>query len=283
MATLTYADEFLPRTECGRFPTLDFDDLSGFMKRLRRRIEPRQIRFYGAGEYGEQNFRPHFHVALFGIGKAEHSVIESAWGKGIVDTGYQGEAGIINKDSASYICGYVTKKRFNKNPGPILGQMFEAGARQEDARMSNRPGIGAHPKILESLVNALTSAQGADSILRLGDVPMALKHGGGRSWPLGRYLRRKLREEMGFPETGAQEGWFEQSVQRAQEEMLELCIGEGLVGLIKKEEETEDTKLFKSINREVGWRKELLQRRNVPLNEQLELKESRDKVRGRKL
>lgn len=37
-----------------------------FMKRLRKRIDPIKIKYFIAGEYGTKNFRPHFHINIFG-------------------------------------------------------------------------------------------------------------------------------------------------------------------------------------------------------------------------
>lgn len=49
--------------------SLNFSDLQKFLKRLRfnfgYRFEIKGIRFYAAGEYGDQNLRPHFHLLLF--------------------------------------------------------------------------------------------------------------------------------------------------------------------------------------------------------------------------
>lgn len=56
------------------------------------------------------------------------------------------------------------------------------------------------------IAKMLTSDVGADFILREGDVPAVLSHGG-KKFPLGRYLRKKIREELGFKNPDAQEGW----------------------------------------------------------------------------
>lgn len=75
------------------------------------------------------------------------------------------------------------------------------GHHPEFARMSLRPGLGAYA--VPSMADVLTSSSGARTIAHLGDVPMALRSEG-KLLPLGRYLRRKLREELGFDETGGQ-------------------------------------------------------------------------------
>lgn len=79
--------------------------------------------------------------------------------------------------------------------------------------MSRRPGIGAD--CVEEIEKFLTTEQGCNELLAVGDVPMSLCHGKKRM-PLGRYLRRKLRERMGFKETGAQEGWEKTQIEEAE-------------------------------------------------------------------
>lgn len=277
--TLTYAPEHLPKDG-----SLCPKDLQDFLKRLRRKLEPKKIRFYAVGEYGEINFRPHYHIALFGYppchtptrnGKGcgacpTCTLIRDSWGLGLTDVGYSR----IEKDAAQYVAGYVTKKMTRKDD-PRLG-----GRHPEFARMSNRPGIGFG--VIHRIVEFLTSSNGCEAIIRAGDVPMSLSHSG-RSWPLGRYLRSKIREQLGFKETGAQPGWEQQLHERTQEEMLELCISEGLIGLLKEEEATEETRAIKKIHSRGEWKKMLLERRNIQFNEQIELKEKQSKKTGRKL
>lgn len=260
--TLTYADEHLPKDG-----SLNPKDLQDFLKRLRRAIEPFKIRYYAVGEYGETTFRPHYHIALFGISRDSHDLIHNAWGLGLIDSGRDN----INKDSAQYICGYVTKK-MTKKDDPRLN-----GKHPEFARMSLKPGIGAG--IVDDLVNVLTTSNGCEYILRNSDVPMSLNHGENKSWPLGRYIRRLLRERLGFPETGAQEGWEEQCKIRAQEEMLQLCIQNGYITQIAQEEKIDIIKqLYKH-----DTAKMILVETNESYNKQLELKESLDKQRGRRI
>lgn len=64
--TLTYNDFNLPLGE-KYVPTLKKKDVQLFMKRLRKAIEPVKVRFYCSGEYGEESFRPHYHLILFGL------------------------------------------------------------------------------------------------------------------------------------------------------------------------------------------------------------------------
>ena len=60
--TLTYDEEHLPEDY-----SLHYDDFQRFMKRVRKRYTGKKIRFYMAGEYGENFGRPHFHACIFNL------------------------------------------------------------------------------------------------------------------------------------------------------------------------------------------------------------------------
>lgn len=42
------------------------EDLQNFIKRLRKKIEPIKIKYFSCGEYGDHNYRPHYHIIIFG-------------------------------------------------------------------------------------------------------------------------------------------------------------------------------------------------------------------------
>lgn len=73
--TLTYDDAHVPRSyypdpetgEAMTSLTLVKRDFQLFMKRLRKRFSDDKIRFFMAGEYGGQTFRPHYHAIIFGL------------------------------------------------------------------------------------------------------------------------------------------------------------------------------------------------------------------------
>lgn len=184
--TLTYSDQNVPADG-----NVDSVIMQKYLKRLRRLYEPGTFRFYGVGEYGEETFRPHYHLALFGFpccaqGRTNYyrssvccdvcTMVSKAWGYGHIFVGS------LTTESAAYVAGYVTKK-FIWEPD---------GLRPPFARMSNRPGIGAG--VMDDVASALLMEN-----YEQADVPTALVHGG-KTWPLGRYLRRRLRKRIGRDE-----------------------------------------------------------------------------------
>jgi hypothetical protein len=42
------------------------DDLQKFIKRLRKSIQPKKIKYFSVGEYGDKGLRPHYHIIIFG-------------------------------------------------------------------------------------------------------------------------------------------------------------------------------------------------------------------------
>lgn len=192
--TLTYAEEHVPLDG-----SLSVVHVQLFLKRLRRALSPRVVRYYVVGEYGDETFRPHYHAALFGVSELELETVTRSWGLGHC------LGGSLTVQSAAYIVGYVTKK-MTKADDPRLG-----GKHPEFARMSLRPGIGA--LAMPAVAADLQDKHGCLFLARTGDVPLSLACGR-RSFHLGRYLRRKLRAECGFETIGQQ---ALPAIQRAQE------------------------------------------------------------------
>lgn len=190
--------------------SLSVRDYQLWLKRMRADLGP--FRYYIVGEYGEEGMRPHYHAALFGISPLYAEQIQRTWDLGFTYTGD------LTVASAAYVAGYVTKKltspdgphnyEYRRAAGILLGARLP-----EFARMSLKPGIGA--TAVPTIGRSLTTDQGCDIILQQGDVPTSLKMEN-RTMALGRYMRRKLREELGFKEVGGQEGWLLRATQ-------ELC------------------------------------------------------------
>lgn len=149
--TLTYSPEHLPPGG-----SLNYSDFQRFIKRLRKHYGGKKIRYYVAGEYGEELQRPHYHACLFGIDFSDDRVLwsrrefnlyrsptlEKLWPFG------HSTIGQLNFETAAYTARYVMKK--------ITGQKAEEHYRRADPetgevyylepefnKMSLKPGIGS--------------------------------------------------------------------------------------------------------------------------------------------
>lgn len=150
--TLTYDDDHLPPGDVMR-ATLHPSDVTKFFHDLRqyydRKLEWQGIRYFYAGEYGDENGRPHYHLLLFNCPindlkfyKVSYNsdtywtseLFSNIWKKGYVVIGE------MNWNSAAYTARY-TMKKLN---GEVGREYYaEQGILPEFCRMSNRPGIGA--------------------------------------------------------------------------------------------------------------------------------------------
>lgn len=105
--TLTYNEWSVPVTANGNL-TLVKSDLQKYIKRINRP----GVRFFGVGEYGSDNSRPHYHACIF---NADIEKIYNKWGRyedkfGFVDLGE------VNPASIHYITKYmVNEDAINKN------------------------------------------------------------------------------------------------------------------------------------------------------------------------
>lgn len=136
--TLTYDDEHLP--EDGSLVKAHHQK---FMRDLRYRYPG--IRYYHVGEYGDQNFRPHYHTIVFGFNPSDRKY----WGRASKDVKsytseelsrlwFYGKCFVtdVTFDAMAYVARYCMKK--------LTGRRAEeyGGREPEYATMSRRPGIG---------------------------------------------------------------------------------------------------------------------------------------------
>lgn len=153
--TLTYDNEHLPL-----FGALKQEDMTLFLKRLRKELSPKKIRYFYCGEYGGRTQRPHYHLVLFNEDFSSMMVKEGdgycvrpdkrfykfspcgerlwiserlnrIWQKGYC------VIGSLSFDSAAYVARYILKKI----TGPAAEQHYN-GNPSEFVCMSRRPGIG---------------------------------------------------------------------------------------------------------------------------------------------
>lgn len=154
--TLTYDDEHIIRTnytncstgESGVSETLFKKHYQDFIKRLRKFYNGVDIRYILCGEYGETTLRPHYHAIIFGIfpddaipfsvnkrGQQLYTsdIMCKLWKKGYVVVGE------CTRDSANYVCRYVTKKLYSDLGDEVYDQ---CGRLKPFIVSSKRPAIG---------------------------------------------------------------------------------------------------------------------------------------------
>lgn len=154
--TLTYDDDHLddlPHSDNYDLYALEYDHMSDFIKKLRNKFRGCNIDYYYSGEYGDQQFRPHFHMIVYnlplddlGFWKTNDNgdpiytseLIHSLWQKGICSVSP------YNWRTAAYTARYVEKKR----DGRLMAEYEAVGLTPEKCRCSRRPGI-AHDYYME--------------------------------------------------------------------------------------------------------------------------------------
>lgn len=150
--TLTYNNENLPENY-----SVSVREMQLFLKRLRKSIEPRKIRFFLCGEYGDKGLRPHYHLIIFGYDFPDKIVwrksasgiicyrspsLEKVWPYG------NAEIGSVTAQSGGYVARYVLKKiggapaaSHYERLHPVTGEICDVAP--EFALMSRMPGIGS--------------------------------------------------------------------------------------------------------------------------------------------
>lgn len=147
--TLTYDEENKPWDG-----SLNKQHFQLFMKRLRKKIQPKRIRFFHCGEYGEQLKRPHYHALVFGHDFGDKELwaddegiktyisqeLATVWKLGF------STCGEVNWQTAAYCARYIMDKiTGEKAEEHYWNQINESLAIQlqpEYTTMSLKPAIG---------------------------------------------------------------------------------------------------------------------------------------------
>lgn len=127
-----------------------YEDIQKFLKRLRKAYRGK-LRYFVAGEYGEQTARPHYHMILYGwkptdlenLYKIHHNgYYTSKW---LTDLWGMGQIQIAQAvpETYRYVAGYVTKKMYEID-GKKANAYYEIGQTKPFACMSLKPGLGDH-------------------------------------------------------------------------------------------------------------------------------------------
>lgn len=197
--TLTYKPEELPVDG-----SLDPAHPRDFLKRVRAHIAPQKLRFVLAGEYGDKGQRPHYHLMMFGMSMLDLGLFESKWPLGFV------YAGDCNIKTCMYVSKYTLKRMTEDTDWRLDGR------HPEFARRSLKPGIGA--LAMAVICEKLQTRWGQELLRETGDVPRQLKLGK-QTLVLGRYLRQKLRQEIGMTDDdieAVRDSWVEEKLTEMQ-------------------------------------------------------------------
>lgn len=150
--TLTYDTDHLPDSY-----SVSVREVQLFMKRLRKSVAPKRIRYFAVGEYGERNGRPHYHIIIFGhrfddcvlsrVTSDNHYCFTSETLKTLWPFGLH-EIGTVTAASGGYVARYSLKKiggdvAYNhyQRIHPLTGELVTV--HPEFAVMSTHPGIGS--------------------------------------------------------------------------------------------------------------------------------------------
>lgn len=188
--TLTYSPESLPDP-----PQLQPKDLQNFLKRLRRRLEPRRVRFFACGEYGSRSLRPHYHGVLFGLELNDEieRIVNESWNFVDRESGVRVNQGFTKVDAltparAAYVAKYVCKDVSDDEKIP-------QGWQKEFARMSLKNG-GIGYQYVEKMAGAINKAnvrQRKEGFPLLTELLGGSMRIGPCFYPVARYLREKLK------------------------------------------------------------------------------------------
>jgi hypothetical protein len=157
--TLTYNDAHIPNDK-----SLHYKDFQLFFKRFRKRIG-KKVRFYMAGEYGENYGRPHFHACIFGYSFPDKKLWKRTPSNSFIYRSDELEAlwpfgyssiGDVTFESAAYVARYIMQKQNGDRINPKTGKQYDAvydyidpttgeviKRTPEFNKMSLKPGIGA--------------------------------------------------------------------------------------------------------------------------------------------
>lgn len=165
--TLTYDDEHLPTSYAvddvtgevvAVHATLVKSDLQKFLKRLR--FSGQVVRYYCAGEYGSNTYRPHYHLILFGLHLMDIKPLNrNPLGQVYYQSDYISKLwpfgyhilGQVTWQSCSYVARYTMKKATH---GIDKSYYRKANIVEEFQTMSLKPAIGRqfyddHPDIFD--------------------------------------------------------------------------------------------------------------------------------------
>lgn len=169
--TMTYDEHHIPYSENGLM-TLNYRDFQLFMKKLRKLNDEKtvkKIKYFCAGEYGENYHRPHYHVIIFNV--ADPNDLHTSWDFGFIHVGK------VEEKSIFYTLKYSLKRAVKNHKSDM-----DDDRAPEKALMSKKLGISfLTPEMITYFKD---------------DVSRSVKMLGNKDVPLPRYYRDKLFTEI---------------------------------------------------------------------------------------
>lgn len=207
--TLTYAQENEPRSyvdkDTGQIyeappgvrGTLSPDDLELFLKRLRKKLPPKFLRYFAVGEYGSKSSQPHYHLFLFSFPPEMFHLVREAW----CNPKTKEPIGMVRLDCADvhadgglrhvaqYTARYTVKKMTTQLDKILEGRYKEF--------QSHSLGIGSGS--VDRLIDALGGISALKYVQTYKDIPRVVKFNG-HTYVIDRYLRHKILERLPYGE-----------------------------------------------------------------------------------
>lgn len=241
--TLTYDDDNIPQGN-----NLVKSDLQKFLKRYRKLFQPQKIRYFAIGEYGDETWRPHYHLAIFSEQLLERCYrpcadmrkrdlctkdcyLAKAWKFGNVEISQT-----LGKENAGYITGYI-KKKATKEYREGLGNR-----QPEFATMSKQKGgLGneAIRRIAEKFKSHLESVGTDSRVIRQINL-------GGKPVPIGGYLSTIFSDHLGISRAQRSVEYYEYALDLQERYLQDGVILTNLLDDTKSKRHSRETrsKLF---------------------------------------
>jgi len=145
------------------------------------------FRYYAVGEYGDDTFRPHYHMAIFPRTNQQIPEIMSLWKDafGFVTVGE------MDAKRARYLANYTTKKLTKDSD-----ERLQTNQEPEFRTSSRRPPLGS--RSVDFLCAPYRTGDGRSILEERGDVERTFRFDG-KVYPLDAFILRKMRGELGIP------------------------------------------------------------------------------------
>lgn len=183
--SLTYDEDNVPRTPDNE-KTLNKKKFLQWLKDTQKALG--NFRYYAIGEYGDDTFRPHYHLALFPETDGQAYAVLNRWAD---KYGTIRQCDPLTLKRARYLANYTAKKLSKPNDARLKKHQ------EPEFRTSSRnPPLGA--AFAEKLITHYSNPKAARLIKERGDIDRTFRVEG-QIYPIGDWVLTKVRQELGIP------------------------------------------------------------------------------------